>query len=236
MVKWLTSGNYKEWQLLLTVSNIVHVGNTSFPSTVSSRALHLLFTLALHHSCLSKTGVLNHPLFASYSLLYIYSWLWLPQLFWVGWYFSIHFLSSRVSLQLLPISSKTSLSTHFLSSCLFYQIACFYHLSNHNEKNQEAELYSQWMMRRTLMYFLFLVAWNLTTTTPADLSSLIWLHTCFLFSFSGWAYIHPRHSLILFSLFPHQLSPSTVLQTDMFSQKITKMTRYCTFILSAGCK
>lgn len=187
---------------------------------------------------ISSISVYFHEEPSSLLFIYIYSWLRLPQLFWVSWYFSIHFLSSRVNFQLLPISLKTSLSTHFLSSCLFYQIACFYHLSNHREKNQEAELYSQWMMRWTLMYFLFLGAWHLATTTPADLSSLIWLHTCFLFSFSSRSIsTSDTHWFFCFPFFLTSYSPSIVLHTDMFTQKTTtKMTKYCTFILSAGCK
>lgn len=94
---------------------------------------------------------------------------------------------SRFS-KLFPVSLKISPSTHFLLLVLPH---CLFLPHRPQSENQEAStLFSVNDEMNMDTFFLFLMARILTTTTPAVLSSLIWLHTCFLFNFSSWPYIH----------------------------------------------
>lgn len=138
--------------------------------------------------------------------------------------------------KLLPIPWKMSWSTHFLSSCLFYQIAYFYHPIKHSEKIKRQALHSQWMMKWILMHSLFLMAWGMTTTTPAVLSSLIWLHTWFSSHFFQLTPYPLKHSLIfknfLISYFPFKYAENW----HVFTEDPIKMIKYWTFTCSASCE
>lgn len=77
----------------------------------------------------SKTGVLSPLPFFFLQPLYTYAWLWLPQLLWISWHFSIHFLSSRVRFQsYFPFHWKHLWAYIFvmlfvLTNCLFLKLS-----------------------------------------------------------------------------------------------------------------
>lgn len=99
-----------------------------------------LLILALHQSCPSKTGVLNHLLFLFLQPPFYIFLASASSALWVRWHFSIHFLSSRVGFQNYFLFHWRYLQAPIFC-CLFYHIARFY-LIDHNEKIKRQTLYS----------------------------------------------------------------------------------------------